>query len=121
MSLQRMLPPARLFGIEGLASGKSARPIIEAIDCHCAGMPARIVMASPELMASMGEVKSAMDRRKFMMENMDWLRTLMITEPRGYPCQNLDVVFPPTEACPEANFSFVGKSCRRKPLFAFTD
>jgi len=70
-------------------------------------MPARIVMASPELMAPMGNPKSAMERREFMMQHMDWMRTLMITEPRGYPCQNLDVVFPPTEACPEANFSFV--------------
>ena len=42
-----------------------------------------------------------------MMRDGDWLRRLLITEPRGYPCQNVDVVFPPTEACPEALFSYV--------------
>lgn len=31
----------------------------------------------------------------------------MITEPRGYPCQNLDVVLPPTPNCPEAKFSYI--------------
>eukprot|EP00729_Bicosta_minor_P015265 gene15265-13631_t len=41
------------------------------------------------------------------MANDDWLRTLIITEPRGYPCQNVDVIFPPTPACPEAAYSYV--------------
>ena len=31
----------------------------------------------------------------------------MLTEPRGYPCQNLDIILPPTKACPQAAFSYV--------------
>ena len=31
----------------------------------------------------------------------------MITEPRGYPCQNLDVILPATPNCPEAAYSYV--------------
>jgi len=41
------------------------------------------------------------------MEHDDWLRALMITEPRGYPCQNLDIIYPATPNCPEAAFSYV--------------
>jgi proline racemase len=48
-----------------------------------------------------------MEKREYMMKNVDWLRTLMITEPRGYPCQNLDVILPSTPACPEAAFSYI--------------
>ena len=40
-----------------------------------------------------------------MMEHMDALRRLLLLEPRGYPCQNVDYILPPTD--PEAAFSFV--------------
>jgi len=73
------------------------------VDCHCAGLPARILVSGmPDCPGN-----SAMERRQYMMANLDWVRTLMITETRGYPCQNLDVIFPPTAACPEAAFSYV--------------
>lgn len=81
----------------------SLRSVITTVDCHCGGLPARIAIDGlPEIPG-----KSAMEKRKYMMDNCDWLRTLMITEPRGYPCQNLDVVLPATPAVPEATFSYV--------------
>ena len=48
-----------------------------------------------------------MANRQHVMNNTDWVRTLMITEPRGYPCQNLNIIFPPTPNVPEAKFSYV--------------
>ena len=31
------------------------------------------------------------------MENLDHVRRVLITEPRGYPCQNLNIIVPPTD------------------------
>ena len=92
----RMIPP-RLLGTAG---------VIESIDCHCAGLAARVVVdgapAIPE------EHRASADAiRLYLMGHQDWFRAVMLTEPRGYPCQNLDVVFAPTTNCPEALFSYV--------------
>ena len=34
------------------------------------------------------------------MEHLDHVRRVLITEPRGYPCQNLNIILPPCH--PEA-------------------
>jgi proline racemase len=75
----------------------SIYPIITSVDCHCGGCPARIVVGgAPEVPGT-----SADDNRLSLMQNKDWFRTIMLTEPRGYPCQNLDIILPPTKNCPE--------------------
>ena len=48
-----------------------------------------------------------MERREHFMKNSDWLRKVLITEPRGYPCQNVNVIYPPTPNVPNAAFSYV--------------
>jgi len=73
------------------------------VDCHCAGLPARVLVAG----APNFKGDSAMELRHAMMKDGDWMRTALITEPRGYPCQNLDVIFPPTPNLPEAAYSYV--------------
>ena len=45
------------------------------------------------------------EKREYMMNNLDGLRKLLITEPRGYPCQNANVILPPTD--PDAAFGYV--------------
>ena len=91
--------PPRLFG----AGSASVRSVITAVDCHCGGLPARVLVdGAPSVRG-----RSADELRLNMMRSADWLRTLMLTEPRGYPCQNLNVVFPATPACPEAAFAYV--------------
>ena len=82
---------------------KSIRGVLQSVDVHCAGLPARVLVGGAPDMPG----ESAMARREYMMQNADWLRTLMITEPRGYPCQNLDVILPPTPAAPDAAFSYI--------------
>lgn len=48
-----------------------------------------------------------MELRGHCMEHLDGLRKLLLQEPRGYPCQNANYVFPPTAAAPDALYSFV--------------
>ena len=73
----------------------------QVIDTHCEGEPARIVVGG--MPSVPGE--TMFDKRNYMMEHMDDLRTMLITEPRGYPCQNADVILPPT--LPGAAYGFV--------------
>ncbi|GMI25924.1 hypothetical protein TeGR_g14883 [Tetraparma gracilis] len=51
------------------------------------------------------------------MTHLDHLRKLLITEPRGYPCQNVDFILPPTD--PRAAFGFViGEQAKVYPLMS---
>ncbi len=71
------------------------------IDTHCEGEPARIVVGGMPTVPG----DTMFEKRNYMMEHMDELRTMLITEPRGYPCQNANVILPPTR--PEAAYGFV--------------
>ena len=41
--------------------------------------------------------RTMMEKRNYMMENLDHYRKLLLLEPRGYPCQNANVILPPTK------------------------
>ena len=71
------------------------------VDAHCGGEPARVVLTG--LPAIPGATMN--EKRLHMMEHLDHFRTLLITEPRGYPCQNVDFVVPATN--PDAAFGFI--------------
>lgn len=43
--------------------------------------------------------------RQYFMDHLDHLRQLLILEPRGYPCQNVDFIVPPCS--PEAAYGFI--------------
>jgi hypothetical protein len=79
--------------------------VVQSVDCHCGGLPARVVLAGAPLAGE--EAMSCAARRERLMREHDGFRRLMLQEPRGYPCQNLDIVYPPTRRHPEASFSFV--------------
>ena len=36
-------------------------------------------------------------KRQYFMQNLDHIREVLITEPRGYPCQNLNIIVPPCD------------------------
>eukprot|EP00957_Ditylum_brightwellii_P047143 3580127-Ditylum_brightwellii.AAC.1 len=76
--------PSRLF-----KKSNEKSILLECIDCHCGGEPARIVLSGLPPVPG----KTAMEKRQYMMKNMDYIRQLMLLEPRGYPCQNVDYVF----------------------------
>eukprot|EP00756_Hemistasia_phaeocysticola_P057202 Hpha_TRINITY_DN33828_c0_g1::TRINITY_DN33828_c0_g1_i1::g.27459::m.27459/K01777/prdF; proline racemase len=73
----------------------------QAVDAHCGGEPARIIVGGlPNIPG-----QTMMEKRAYFMENYDHIRKLLLTEPRGYPCQNADLVVP---ACsPEADWGLL--------------
>ena len=38
--------------------------------------------------------ESMAEKRKELMSNYDYIRQTLLQEPRGYPCQNLNFIFP---------------------------
>ena len=74
---------------------------IQAIDCHAGGEPARIIVGGlPDIKG-----KTIEEKRNYMMNNMDYIRKLLLTEPRGYPCQNANIILPPIN--PKAKYSYI--------------
>ncbi len=85
--------PERLFSPTGSAEA-GAPLLLKCIDCHAGGEPARVVLAG--VPAFPMECNTALRKRAHMMDHMDGLRRVLLIEPRGYPCQNVDFIFAPT-------------------------
>ena len=67
------------------------------------GEPARVVVGGvPHVPGENG-----MEKRAYFMENLDGLRKALLLEPRGYPCQNANVLVPPSPSCPEALYGYI--------------
>lgn len=62
------------------------------IDLHAGGEPARVVVGGFPCAKGI----TMHEKRKYIMENADHLRKVLLLEPRGYPCQNANVIFPST-------------------------
>lgn len=75
--------------------------IVEAVDSHTAGEPTRIITSG--LLAIPGE--SMTDRRQWLQDNLDHLRTGLILEPRGHDAIILAYLTPPIS--PEAHSGVV--------------
>lgn len=70
-----------------------ARSILYVIDTHTEGEPTRVVLAGlPRL-----EGATLAEKRAYMKENLDWLRTALLLEPRGHDNQFGAVVLPSAE------------------------
>lgn len=113
--------PTRLFQHEDddrHGPSNSSKLILKCIDCHAGGEPARVVLSGfPRLPASSGEdqdgcsttmttttTTSALQKRNYIMANLDHVRKILLLEPRGYPCQNANYIFlPPTPASSSAS------------------
>ena len=79
--------PSRLFG----SNTSSKLLLLDCVDCHCGGEPARVVLDGMPHVDGL----SAYDKRRYMMDNLDWIRQTLLLEPRGYPCQNVNFIFYP--------------------------
>mmetsp|Transcript_4585 Transcript_4585/g.8518 ORF Transcript_4585/g.8518 Transcript_4585/m.8518 type:complete len:355 (+) Transcript_4585:118-1182(+) len=61
---------------------------LQTIDLHCGGEPARIVTAGlPPIPGP-----TMLSKRTYFMSNLDYIRKILLLEPRGYPCQNADFI-----------------------------
>jgi hypothetical protein len=79
----------------------AGRRMLQVIDCHAAGEAARVVIGGlPRVPGA-----TMLAKREHMRSHMDSLRKLLLLEPRGYPCQNANFVFPSQH--PDAEFGFV--------------
>ena len=79
----------------------AGRKVFKCVDLHCGGEPARVLLSgAPHIPGS-----SVMEKRKYFMDNLDHIRQVLLTEPRGYPCQNLNILVPAT--CPDADIGYI--------------
>jgi proline racemase len=72
--------------------------IFHAVDSHTEGMPTRVITGG------IGTIPGATmaERRLWFMEHSDWIRTLLMTEPRGHASMSGAILQPPTR--PDADF-----------------
>src|SRR6478752_8331892 len=75
--------------------------MITAVDVHAGGEPGRVVTAG--LQPIPGE--SMFAKMEYLRDNEDWLRKVMLREPRGYPALCCNVILPPTS--PQAHAGYV--------------
>jgi proline racemase len=75
--------------------------IITAVDAHAAGEPGRVITGG--VLDVPGN--TMFEKRLYLEEHADWLRKLMLREPRGYPALCCNVILPPTD--PKADAGFV--------------
>jgi proline racemase len=78
-----------------------ARRVFHAVDSHTEGMPTRVIVGGVGVLpgATMGE------RRTYVMEQADDLRTLLMYEPRGHSAMSGAILQPPTR--PDADWGVV--------------
>jgi proline racemase len=75
--------------------------MITAVDVHCEGEPGRVITAGlPDVPGG-----SMFAKMEHLRDEQDWLRKVMLREPRGYPGLCCNIVLPPT--VPEADAGFV--------------
>lgn len=65
------------------------------IDLHAGGEPARVVLEGLEEVNASGKTMRAL--REEILHHHDHIRQTLLQEPRGYPCQNANLVFPLTK------------------------
>lgn len=80
--------------------GSSSR-LIQAIDCHAEGEPARVIVGGVPAVKGV----SMFEKRNYFMDHLDHIRKILLLEPRGYPCQNANIILPSSH--PEAEFGFI--------------
>ncbi len=75
--------------------------MISAVDSHTEGMPTRVVTSG------FGPVlgKTMYEKKRYVEENLDYLRTLLMFEPRGHGSMSGSILLPPTD--PEADLGVV--------------
>lgn len=74
--------------------------MITAIDVHAAGEPGRVITGG--VLDIPG--RSILEKQRWLENHADWLRRLMLREPRGYPALCCNVLLPPCDPRADAGF-----------------
>ncbi|KPK01429.1 MAG: hypothetical protein AMS20_13605, partial [Gemmatimonas sp. SG8_28] len=72
--------------------------MITAVEAHAAGEPGRVITGG--VLDVPGATMLA--KQRYLARHGDWLRKLMLREPRGYPALCCSVVLPPTDPAADA-------------------
>jgi proline racemase len=68
--------------------------MFHAVDSHTEGMPTRVIVGGvPPIPGA-----TMFDRRRYFLDNLDDIRTLLMTEPRGHSAMSGAILQPPTRA-----------------------
>jgi proline racemase len=68
---------------------------LQVVDAHSSGAPCRTVTGGLEHLNIVG--KTMLEKKVYIEKNLDWLRTSLLQEPRGFPAVNADLVLPPCD------------------------
>lgn len=68
---------------------------LKVVDAHSSGAPCRTVTGGLDSLGIVG--KTMLEKKVFIEQNLDWLRTSLLQEPRGFPALNADLVLPPCD------------------------
>jgi proline racemase len=77
--------------------------ILDIVDAHSSGAPCRTVTGGLDSLNIVGA--TMLEKKKFVEDHHDWLRTALLREPRGHPALNADLVLPPCD--PSADVGLV--------------
>jgi len=75
--------------------------MIQAVDLHACGEPGRVIVGG--VLDVPG--KTMLDKARYLETQADGLRKLMLSEPRGYPASNCNLILPTSN--PEADAGYV--------------
>ncbi|MHB8095810.1 MAG: proline racemase family protein [Candidatus Aminicenantales bacterium] len=75
--------------------------MIQAVDAHACGEPGRVIVGGVRDVPG----GTMFEKMRHLQEHADWIRKLMLREPRGYPAANCNLILPPTR--PEADAGYV--------------
>ena len=77
--------------------------LLDVVDVHSGGAPCRIVTGGLDGLGIAGS--TMLEKKRYVEQNLDWLRTSLLQEPRGHPAVNADLV---VDACdPTADIGMI--------------
>jgi proline racemase len=88
---------------------------IHAVDTHVCGEPGRVIVEGFDDVPG----SSMLEKMQRLERDHDWLRRVMLREPRGYPAANCNLILPPT--VPEADAGYVIMEQVEYPLMSGTN
>lgn len=78
-----------------------SRHTFSCIDAHTCGNPVRVVSGGVPFLKG----NTMLEKRQYFMENLDWIRTGLMFEPRGHDMMSGSMLFPPHD--PENDFAIL--------------
>jgi proline racemase len=69
-----------------------SRRVFHAVDSHTEGMPTRVIVGGVEVIPG----ETMLERRRYFVDNLDHLRTLLMYEPRGHGAMSGAILQPST-------------------------